>query len=71
MSLDGGAAVPVGPVHPESAPEPFFNFSPDGAVVLATYTADVSTWILDPGAGADQPVTWKGTEFQSWQRLAP
>ena len=71
VQLDGGAAVPVGPVLPESAPGPFFNFSPDGAVVLATYTADGSSWILDPGAGADQQVTWPGTEFQSWQRLAP
>jgi Tol biopolymer transport system component len=70
IPVEGGQPVAIGPRQPESS-DPYFGFSPDGKFVLATFKADGTTWLLDLGAGSEQQVTWKGTEFQSWQRLAP
>jgi Tol biopolymer transport system component len=71
VPVGGGESVPIGPRQSQETGEPYFSFSPDGTVVLATLTADGKTWLLDPGAGPDEQVTWPGTKFQSWQRLAP
>ena len=67
----GGRAVPIGPLQPEGAADPFLSFSPDGSMVLVTYPTDGKTWLLGTKGGSDRQVPWPGTEFQSWQRLAP
>ena len=67
----GGKAVPIGPLQPGGAADPFVSFSPDGSMVLATYPTDGKTWLLATNGGSDRQVSWPGTKFQSWQRLAP
>jgi Tol biopolymer transport system component len=67
----GGKAVPIGPVQPGGAAAPFLGFSPDGSMVLVTYPTDGKTWLLATNGGSDRQVSWPGTKFQSWQRLAP
>ena len=67
----GGKPVPIGPFQPGGAAAPFLTFSPDGSLVLATYPTDGTTWLLATNGGSDRQVSWPGTKFQSWQRLAP
>ncbi len=67
----GGKAVSMGPRFSEASAEPFFGFSPDGTMILATYPANGSTWLLGPDGGNEQQVPWPKGEFLSWQRLAP
>jgi Tol biopolymer transport system component len=67
----GGKAVPIGPIEVDGAANPFLSFSPDGSMVLVTYPTDGKTWLLATNGGSDRQVSWPGTKFQSWQRLAP
>jgi dipeptidyl aminopeptidase/acylaminoacyl peptidase len=67
----GGDAVPIGPTGRSADEEPSFRYSPDGEFILAFYGIAGPTWLLDPDGGPGREVTWPGTEFQSWQRLAP
>lgn len=67
----GGKAVTIGPRFSEATAEPFLAFSPDGTMILATYPADGSTWLLGSDGGKEQQVPWPKGEFLSWQRLAP
>ena len=67
----GGKAVPIGPLQPDAAADPFLSFSPDGSQVLVTYPTDGKTWLLGTNGGSDRQVSWPGTKVQSWQRLAP
>jgi Tol biopolymer transport system component len=67
----GGRAVPIGPLQPEAAAEPSLSFSPDGSMVLVTYPTAGETWLLGTKGQPDRQASWAGTEFQSWQRLAP
>jgi hypothetical protein len=61
----------IGPRHSQETADPFMSFSPDGTVVLATYPADGSTWLLESSGSKDQQVQWPKGQFQTWQRLAP
>jgi Tol biopolymer transport system component len=67
----GGQPVAIGPVLPGGAADPVMGFSPDGSVLLVTYPTDGTTWLLGVAGGSDRQVSWPGTKFQSWQRLAP
>jgi dipeptidyl aminopeptidase/acylaminoacyl peptidase len=67
----GGRAVPIGPLQPDTSADPFLSFSPDGSMVLVTYPTDGKTWLLGTKGSGDRQASWPGTEFQSWQRLAP
>ena len=72
VPVGGGAkAVPIGPFQPGGAAAPFLSWSPDGSMVLATYPTDGKTWLLGSNGASDRQVSWPGTKFQSWQRLAP
>jgi Tol biopolymer transport system component len=66
----GGKPVPIGPFQPGGAAAPVLTFSPDGSQVLATYPTDGKTWLLATSGGSDREVSWAGTKYQSWQRLA-
>jgi Tol biopolymer transport system component len=72
VPLDGGAkAVLMGPVLADGDASPSVSFSPDGSMLLVTYPTDGKTWLLATTGGSDRQVSWPGTKFQSWQRLAP
>ena len=72
VPLDGGGkAAPIGPVQADGGATPSLSFSPDGSMVLVTYPTEGKTWLLATNGGSDRQVSWPGTKFQSWQRLAP
>ena len=71
-SATGGPRVQIGPAMPNAAKTVSAQFSPDGSRVLAYYSADGSTWLLDPaGSGGDVRMESTITDVSSWQRLAP
>jgi Tol biopolymer transport system component len=67
----GGQPVAIGPLQPAAAADPFLTFSPDGTLILATYPADGSTWLLGSDGVKQQQMAWPKGQFLSWQRLAP
>jgi Tol biopolymer transport system component len=67
----GGRPIEMGPRFSEATDGPFLNFSPDGTVILATYPADSSTWLLDTEGGTSRKVSWPEGQYFTWQRLAP
>jgi len=67
----GGQPVEIGPRYSQETADPFMSFSPDGTLILVTYPADGSTWLLESDGSNDQQVQWPKGQFQTWQRLAP
>ena len=68
----GGARVQIGPAMPNCGCAVSAEFSPDGSKVLAHYSADGSTWLLDPtGATAGTQLSATIAETATWQRKAP
>ena len=68
----GGPVVQIGPAMPNCGCAYSAAFSPDGSKVLAYYSADDSTWILDPtGATAGTKLSSTIADAASWQRQAP
>jgi Tol biopolymer transport system component len=71
-SAIGGPVVQIGPSMPNNTGAASAEFSPDGTRVLAYYTADGSTWLLDPtGSADDVRIESTISDRSSWQRLAP
>jgi hypothetical protein len=49
-----------------------FDWSPDGASILANQWNTDETWLLDPAGGRPERLAWRATfEWVMWQRLAP